>query len=252
MPSVEVHILSYNEREILPWTVDAYDRWADRIIVHDAFSNDGTREAIAKYFPWVEVRDWDTGDQIRDDLAAALKSTAWRGTDADWVAVVDADEILYAPKGFSLDWATGPILRPVGYDMIADRLWNYETSDIGSRFTDFIKRGAPNDRYAKPILFRPAALKSIRFSPGAHFVESAVGIDGKPVQAVDCPDLWLCHCKYIGPVERTAAEFARDQSRLSQQNRDNGWGSFLFEAEPAALARQRRAALDARATVIIP
>src|SRR5690348_10004115 len=129
MATVEVHILSFNEREILPWTVDAYDRWADRIIVHDAFSTDGTRDAIKWWFPWVEIRDWDTGNAIRDDLAAQLKSNAGRQSDCQWTVAVDADEILYAPGPQPIHelldyWLAQDraVVRPVGYEMIADEM----------------------------------------------------------------------------------------------------------------------------------
>ena len=94
---IQVHILAFNEEDILPYTLRHYSQFATKIIVHDSFSTDRTREICKDY--GAEVRDWDTGGVLNDNLSRELKSTAWIGTDADWVITADADELIYFPKG---------------------------------------------------------------------------------------------------------------------------------------------------------
>ena len=95
--NVEVHIVTYNEERILPWTLRHYGTFAARIVVHDSFSTDRTREIAWK--AGAEVIDWDTVGQVNDQLLSELKNSCWLGTKAQWVIVCDADEFLWFPNG---------------------------------------------------------------------------------------------------------------------------------------------------------
>src|SRR6188768_2460656 len=94
--SVEVHLLCFNEAEILPFTLMHYATFAERIIVHDGFSTDRSREICLEH--GAEVRDFHS-DGVNDILFKKLKETCWIGTDADWAVTADADEFIYFPEG---------------------------------------------------------------------------------------------------------------------------------------------------------
>src|ERR1035437_4870073 len=100
--NITAHILARDEAEIFIYAARHYTSFCNRVVLHDMGSTDGTLE-IADQFG-IEVRKWDTGDKVDDRVNKNIKETCWQGTDADWVICVDADELIYFPKGagFSL------------------------------------------------------------------------------------------------------------------------------------------------------
>ena len=56
---IEAHIISFNEERIIPYTLRHYLSFCSRVILHDSFSTDGTRQIAEKL--GAEVKDFDTG-----------------------------------------------------------------------------------------------------------------------------------------------------------------------------------------------
>lgn len=226
MTDVEVHLLAFNEEEILPFTLRHYLTVAARIVVHDARSTDGTRDIAARY--GAEVRDWNTGGLLDDESARTLKNTAWRGTQADWVIVADADELIYFPQGVEETLrayaACGvAVAKPQGWEMFS------ETFPTGAgQIYDEVKTAAREDRwYSKPILFAPARLEDIAFTAGAHTCRFCqAGRWHEMPRKLTQPECWLLHCSHLGPIERIAAKLDAKRARLSPLNVKRGWGNF--------------------------
>lgn len=245
---VDIHLLTFNEEEILPYTLRHYITFATRIIIHDGFSTDGTR-AIAKQYG-AEVRDWDTAGQINDRLAQQLKNTAWQGTDADWVGMFDADELLYFPLGvketlFICERRNVPIIKPHGFEMCADV---FPTTP--GQLYDEVKMGAADDKwYAKPAMFSPKRVRDMGFGVGAHTCR-AVLHSGMRVSAdvFTRPAVYLLHCKHLGPVERVAKEYRADLLRLSDVNRHHRWGN---QGDGLVHAQEKRAGIMSRLQRVI-
>jgi glycosyltransferase involved in cell wall biosynthesis len=227
---IQVHILTYNEEDILPYTLRHYSQFATRIIVHDSFSTDRTREICKEY--GAEVRDWDTGGVLNDDLSRELKGTAWIGTDADWVITADADELIYFPNGVTktleeYDRNNVHIVQPYGYEMYSE---NFPTGS--GQIYDEVVHGARDDRwYSKPILFAPKRITKLEFAPGAHqcHVTSKLGerylIDNKN-HKFTVPTCWLLHCKHLGPIARVGKKYDVQRTRLAEINVKQKWGNF--------------------------
>ncbi len=221
----EVHILTYNEEAILPYTLRHYRTFAERIIVHDSFSTDSTRQ-IARAFG-AEVRDWDTGGVLNDLLAANLKNTIWKGSDANFCIMADADELIYFPQGaaptLQAYWNNGvAVVKPRGFEM-----HSYRFPTTTGQIYDQVKFGAPDDKwYAKPILFSPPRVSEMNFGIGAHNCK-ALSNTGEKINVVNFtnPPTYLLHCKHLGPVSRVAKEYTTDQQRLSDINRRERWGN---------------------------
>ena len=95
--NIDIVILAYNEERMLPYMLRHYQTFARRIRVYDGRSTDRTR-AIAMAMG-AEVIDWDTKDCLNDQMALELKNSCWKGSDADWIGLFDADELLYFPNG---------------------------------------------------------------------------------------------------------------------------------------------------------
>ncbi len=225
---VTVHILTFNEEVMLPYTLRHYKTFCNRMVVHDAFSTDRTREiAIAA---GAEVVDWDTGGKFNDGKAMELKNTCWKGSDADLVIVVDADELIYLPSGAEatlpayLSLASG-VVKPFGYEMFSEVL------PVGDgQIYEEIKYGAPDNAwYSKPVLFNPKLVASIDYGPGAHWGTMTLK-NGRQVvvnskTAPTSPACYLLHFHQIGPAERLAERYDAALARQSEANLKNGWGN---------------------------
>lgn len=226
--NVEVHLLVFNESELLPFTLLHYGAFAERIIVHDGGSTDSSREIAKEY--GAEVVDFIT-DGVNDKVFKEAKEGGWwRGTTSDWVIPADCDELLYAPSGWSDTLAAFEdqgiaVCKPRGYEMFSDEMPSLEKGQI----TEQIKMGCEDAKwYAKPILFRPSLIKEFTFSAGCHTCWATLH-DGKKIsdpQVPTKPEVILCHYHHIGGLERITRRYAGQQSRHSETNKKNRWGNY--------------------------
>ena len=73
---IDLYTISWNERRMLPFFLDYYGAWVDRIVVFDDASDDGTAEALARH-PKVDLRPFPPkGDSF---VLAASRSGNTRG-----------------------------------------------------------------------------------------------------------------------------------------------------------------------------
>jgi hypothetical protein len=224
---IEVHIIAFNEEDILPWTLRHYAQFASKIVVHDAGSTDRTRQIALQYGA---VVPWDTGGQMNDATTRDLKNECWRGTEADWVIVVDADELIYFPEGIADTLETYArldigIVKPHGFEMFS------ETFPSGpGQLYDHVKIGARDDKwYAKPVMFSPTIVAESGFGIGAH-ESRPVLYDGRAVNmredtAKTYPPVFMLHCHQLGPIDRIARRYDGMRARLSERNVRENWGN---------------------------
>jgi len=176
MPNkIWVYAISFNESHFVKNFLAAY-KDAERIVVYDNFSTDNTRELLSED-PRVEVRTYDSGGQIRNDLFIKIKNNEWKEArgKADWVIVVDFDEIFQhvvlkdKEPVFDLDmsWPYDngyTIIRPFGYNMSS------LDAPIGAEGHPFLycQHGDYNDAFEKMCCFRPDQVEEIHYIPGCH------------------------------------------------------------------------------------
>ncbi len=223
--NIEVHIVAFNESRIIGYTLKHYAQFCSKMIVHDGLSTDSTRVIAQKY--GAEVRDFDTKHQINDTLLTALKQESWKGTTADWVIFVDADELVYFPIGAensfpAYEASNIAVVKPYGYEMVSDV---YPTTD--GQIYDEVKFGGVDNRwYAKPCIWNPRLVKTLMFSAGAHECNAMLK-DGRRLPNPTTPSnppVYLSHWKHIDSVDNIAAGYAAAQTRMSAVNKQNGWG----------------------------
>lgn len=231
---VEIHILANDYDWMLPWALRHYGEFAQKIVVHDGGPDwrEGsvTRELCACH--GAEWSMWDTAGELNDELARRLKNECWRGTDADWVACVDVDELVYFPGGAAktldaYEAIGAAVIRPAGFEMFSESLPHAGAHQI----RDVIKNGAPDEKwYSKPVLFNPRLVADSGFGLGAH--ESRVVLkDGRAFKvdkrwhAPTLPAL-LLHYHQIGPAAVVAERYDATRRRLSRINEANKWGNF--------------------------
>lgn len=248
-PTVEVHIVCFNEELILPYTLRHYQTFAAKIIIHDGGSTDRSKEIAKEY--GAEVRDWDTNGEINDTLLKRLKETAWIGTSADWVIMADADEFIYFPdhpanslKQYEQQQLA--FVKPRGFEMESPEL-----PVNGGQIYEEIRHGAPDDKwYAKPVLFSPKRVKSIDYMVGAHECKAVLHSGLKMINPVrfSQPPCYLLHYHHIGSVERIGAKYDANRKRFSKENKEHNWG---WNGDGLRHARDKRAYILARRQEVI-
>lgn len=223
------HLLCWNEENILPWSLRHYTSMCERVIVHDAFSTDRSREICAEYR--AEVVDWHC-PKLDDLKAKKVKEDAVMVCEADWCIVVDADELIYFPQGAfntlaAYDAAEVAVVKPRGFEMFSD------TPPEGDmQIYDYIKQGCPDPKWAnKPALVAPHRIKSILFGAGCHQAWATLknGKKWEDEQTVTTPETYLLHCHHVWGLERSTKRYERQRSRLSESNVQRRFGNF----EPA-------------------
>jgi hypothetical protein len=246
---VEIHILTHDDEQMLEWALRHYRTFAQGIVVHDGgptpFHSSPSFKIWEKYARGIEDRifEWKTDGQLNDELAMKLKNECWLGTDADWVICVDADELIYFPKGaeFTLSKYSkigAAMIKPHGFEMFSEQM----PSGDGQIY-DEIKMGAPEDKwYAKPVLFSPKMVQESGFGMGAHEADMMLK-DGRTFHVGQnwpyaSPPTWLLHYKHIGGLERVAARYNATRKRLSDTNVKHGWGNIKDDGMTHALHKR--------------
>lgn len=214
---VEVHAMCWNEEQILPFFLKHYQTIADKIVIHDNYSTDKSRD-IAEA-AGCEV--WLFGEDALNDLMhQEIKNTVWKGSRANWVIMVDMDEFLKVDR-FLLNNARiqgSSIFHVQGYDMYSetmpkDSIWE-------------LNQGYPNNSYSKTAIFDPQALTDINYTPGAHRCNPQGRIDW----AEDTLPLYHYHA--IGGLNRFLERRHIRARRLSVSNRRLGHGThYSFPPE---------------------
>ncbi len=209
-PRVFVYTVCWNEEKLLPYFLRHYAAFAEKIIVYDNGSTDASCQ-IVNDFPKAELRRFDTGGTFDDLANVAIKNEAYKETRgvADFVIVVDADELLYHPQikellqQYTRDGVTLPLID--GYNMFA---WKFPTA--ARPITELVRYGRHAPWYSKRIIFRPDV--DINYNPCCHICHPA-----GPVVESPTAELKLLHYHYMGYFYNLKKHRDRGR-RLSQYN----------------------------------
>lgn len=208
---IEVYAICYNEEKLLPYFLRHYESFCDKIVIYDNFSSDSSAE-ICKKSAKTELRRYNSGGQIRDDIYLEIKDNCWKDSDADWVIVVDIDEFVYHPSIKSvLEGEKHTIIAPMFFNMFSE---DFPTTE--GQIYEEVNMGVPG--FTKWCLFRPDQFHKMNYEPGCH--------GANPIGNVlvnKGTEIKLLHFKHLSldyVVERNKL-FAE---RLSDINKANGWG----------------------------
>lgn len=235
--TVWLYSLTYNESHFVKNFLEAY-KWVDKIIISDNMSTDNTVELL-KQDPRVEVRYYDTGNTIKDGYYLDYKNNAWKEArgQADWVVVVDFDEIFTravlvdGKPLFDLD-LTVPhekgfnIIRPFGYNMVS---LNAPLGAEGHPF-EHSKIGAYHVPQEKMCCFKPSEISEIRFHAGCHHADP-LDMEGstKSIKVFFARNYKMLHYKFWN-LDLYMKRMAEYQTRLSDENKEFGWGWHYMES----------------------
>jgi len=210
---IEAFIIMYNEAEILPLVIKHYKKFCDRLTFFDNYSSDNSQQ-IAESMG-CDVKKFGQPGVLDDQAYLDVKNHCWKNSDADWVIVCDADEILNPVPSDSKVYPT----------IFKTRGWNIYSNDMPKDSLLDITTGYEFHNYSKSIMFSPKDIKEMNYEPGAHKCNPI----GNIVYSEETFD--LLHYKNIGGVERLLKRNQEYRNRMSYQNKKMGWGIHYYDSE---------------------
>lgn len=203
-----IFAICHNEAAILPWWLRHYGQFADRILVWDDQSTDGSRE-ILRAHPSVTLFDcpWRGLDEDKALHHAYDVYPSARGK-ADLCMWVDCDEFIYSHcdmRSFLSHFhrnTTYDVIRTAGFNMVGDGL--PANGYFHQQIWELNPMGVSAPVYSKPVVFRPEA--KVRWVRGKHALEDCAPLVSEK------PLLKLLHYRYLGAAY-TAAKNAKNYER---------------------------------------
>lgn len=221
---IHAYIIAYNEEKLLPFTLDYYSSFCEKIFIYDNYSTDSS-DKIYKNYNKVEVIKWDSGNEINELNYMKIKSEEYRkhsrNSDVDWVITVDCDEFVYHSnliKKLEEYKKSGiTVVQTSGHEMVCEVFPKYD----GELLIDKVKIGSNKmPMLSKSIVFNPNI--DIEFEVGAHYFKSNNTI----LSPTD--EIKILH--YKGLSEEYVIKIYQERlERLSHLNKVNKWGTHYSE-----------------------
>jgi hypothetical protein len=213
---IEIYIITYNDEKIMMYTLRHYLPLG-KVIILDNNSSDHTRD-IAEYMG-ATVRQGGMPNELDDLKLAEIKSNCWKGSDADWVIVVDADEFVYCKDIVEvLSRTNATLIKPTWIEMFAEK---YPTID--GQIYDEVKTGVIGGGF-KTNLFKPSGIKEINFGVGCH----SCNPEGNVVWG-DIPEILCLHMKHLS-LQLLLDKAEHNKKRLSEGNKVMGWSCHFLQS----------------------
>lgn len=208
--NVEAYIIAWNESETIHLTIKHYQQFCTRIVVYDNWSDDGTPE-ICKAMG-CEVKQFGIPGVLDDREYTNLKNNCWKGSTADWVIVVDADEIL-APQ--SPNHKMKYILSiNKGIGILSARGWNVHSYRVPQESWFEETHGVEDENYSKMACFNPEQIKEIQYVHGCHVANPK----SRNALVIAHNEITLFHYRNVGGPQRLVDRHALYRQRLSEWN----------------------------------
>ena len=238
MDRLWVYMLCYNEELMLPYTLDYYSRYAERIFVYDNQSTDSS-VAICSGYDKVKVISFNTRRLLNDKVFLRIKNNVWKKArrKARYVAVIDTDEIIYYKDGLDVlldkayDAGAALVRQPSAYTLYSARY-----SDPAE---DFSLTPDNTSVYCTPYegkltIFSPE-LKEINYGPGAHHHKP------KGANLTEFEGGILFHYSHILGAKIMARKYEDRISRMSRINKIRGWGTHYVNTYDDLLQQMQMA-----------
>lgn len=206
---IETHIVTWNRADTIHLTVQYYQAFS-KVIVHDNFSTDQTRDILEALS--AEVRLFGRAGVLDELEYLKVKNHVWKGSDADFVLLVDDDEIIYHPELINVLQRAitngDTIFKPKGFSI-------YSNDMPVNKWTE-IMTGIPDEKYNKPCCFSPR-INEINYAPGCH--------EAKPRGDLKYNnELILLHYHGVGGVERMIKRHQEYEPRRQKSEFNMRWG----------------------------
>ena len=252
---ITVLTVCYNEEKMIKNFLDHYfDLGVNRIVIYDNKSTDNTVEICKEFGKThqnckIEIVEYDTNGQIRDDVYLEIKNNAWKNYKSDFHIVVDCDEYLTVPslneeffndrKSLVRYLATmkkGYILPKVlGVQCVSDTFQEFED---GTRKLDSdAKLYVFDDTFNKRCIFSRELIPIYR--AGCHTFavnpKDRIKLEKSIAIEKELQPLYLFHLKYIDK-EYVINRHKEFNTRLSDFNKKYKYGhQYMMTAKEISL-----------------
>lgn len=221
---IHAYIISYNEEKLLPFTLDYYSTFCEKIFVYDNYSTDSSDEIYKKYNK-VIVNKFDSGNSQNEIIQKTIKSEEYkkysRNSNVDWVITIDCDEFVYHPnlieklKEYKERGVT--VVQTSGHEMVCEVFPEYD----GVLLPNKVKIGSDKmPMLSKSIIFNPSI--DINFSVGAHH------FDSNHTVLSHNDEIKILHYKCLGK-EYVTNIYNERYNRLSESSKKNAWNTHYSE-----------------------
>jgi hypothetical protein len=211
---------------MLPFTLDYYSSFCEKIFVYDNYSTDSSNEIYKKYDK-VTVIKFNSENSQNENIQKTIKSQEYRkfsrNSEVDWVITIDCDEFIYHPnlveklKEYKQLGVT--VVQTSGHEMVSETFPIYDGKLLPSK----VKIGSDKmPMLSKSIIFDPTI--DIDFSVGAHnFTSSRTVLSPKD-------DIKILHYKCLGKDYVTNI-YRERYNRLSKSSIQNRWNTHYAEID---------------------
>ena len=171
---IEIHIITYNEEIMLPFTIMHYRKMFGnpKFIIHDNGSTDDTltlaKLAGAGIIPFIT-------EGMNDTVQSNIKSEAAMTAKAKWVLCIDCDEECLINTEDLND------LENRGVNIVKFQGWDIFDA-VNSPQEVLVPMGCKSPGYSKPVLLRSGVFKLIHFAAGAHSLDNIVPKDNVDIK----------------------------------------------------------------------
>ena len=198
---------------MLPYYVEHYSKFVDKITIIDNDSSDGTPD-LAKELG-CEVKHYHTNGQQDNIVMAHVKNNCWKGSKADWVIVGDIDEMLWDWEKIENYVPSNLVIKPIGYNMVGE-------IDLQNDTIWSIKKGHRNKGFDKMILFNPT-IEEIGYLVGCHQAQP------KGAKVIKT-DIRLLHFNNINE-QYLVDKHHKYRNRISQSDLEKNFGTFYLNPD---------------------
>ncbi len=210
--TIETYIITWNREDTIHFTVNHY-RKLGRVILYDNFSDDCTREVALEH--GAEIQLFGTKGELNDQHYLDVKNHCWKGSKADWVIIVDDDEILWHNEK-DLISAFG-IFEKHGFTIIQPQGYSIYSNSMPQKSWMEIKTGFKDDKYSKLCCFKPKEITDINYVYGCH--------EANPKGNIKLwGALWLLHYHGVGGAERMIKRHQLYEPRRQRSSINMRWG----------------------------
>lgn len=208
---IHTFLIAWNEEDIIKFTLKHYLKFGP-VTVYDNHSTDRTAEICRKMGAEVSLYG---NNELNDREYLKIKNNCWRSSDADYVIVCDADEILQTtPEFLKKEHDKGvTIFKTFGFNIFSEKLPRYNWSEL--------TKGLPDPNYSKNIIFSPK-LQNINYSYGCHQCIP----QGRVIHSDTIIPLF--HYRNAGGGNRLVNRYRQYKKRMSDINKRLGLGSHYL------------------------
>lgn len=236
--TVEVYTFCWNEMAVLPWAVDYWRRYAQKVTVFDNGSTDGSVEFMKKHRDLIDVVPYSTPG-MDNDIVRNMKNDCWRQAKgrADLVVVCDLDEMLIPMRDslwrMCLSGAT--ICRPVWYDLVSYEVPCHQEGIDKMYLHEQRPLAIYHPEGPKAVLFNPNKIENINYTPGAHQCKP----EGE-VKWYGGGDMYLLHVNHNFSLEYKVKRYEQLHQRRSRNDLNKSYG-IHYQMTPKQIADQMAA-----------